>query len=139
MKILVVDDEANIRQLLQYNLQLDGHNVIVAVDGEDGLRKVSEKPDLILLDVTMPRLDGLQTCVKLKANPKTRSIPVFMLTAKSQLMDAEKAFRAGADDYLTKPFDPDKLNDRILFKMNKYKKLKSILHKLDKIRKPKNK
>jgi len=125
MKILVVDDEANIRNLLSYNLKLDGHQVILAENGVEALKKIKEKPDLVLLDVMMPEMDGLETCSKLKGNPDTRHIPVFMLTAKSQMADIEEAFRLGADDYLTKPFDPIDLNNRILKKLKQYKEAKN--------------
>jgi len=125
MKILVVDDEAYIRQLLSYNLKLDGHDVILAENGLNALEKVKEKPELILLDVMMPEMDGLETCAKLKGNPDTREIPIFMLTAKSQMRDIEDAFKIGADDYLTKPFDPLDLNNRILSKINAFRKSRS--------------
>ncbi len=122
MKILVVDDEAHIRQLLKYNLQLDGHVVLLAENGKVALDKVKENPDLILLDIMMPEQDGLETCRLLKADVKTRDIPVFFLTARSQTTDIEKAFQAGGNDYLTKPFDPNTLNDIILQKYDKCRK-----------------
>lgn len=125
MKILVVDDEPNIRQLLEYNLKLDGHEVLLAGDGAEALEKVVSDLDLILLDVMMPIMDGLETCSKLKTNPKTKDIPVFMLTAKSQMKDIEGAFSLGADGYLTKPFDPATLNTRLIKKLSNLKRPKS--------------
>jgi len=124
MKILVVEDEANIRHILKYNLELDGHSVVLAENGQQALEQMSEKPELVLLDLMMPVMDGLETCKKLKADPATKNIPVFMLTAKSQIRDIEEAFRVGADDYLTKPFDPDALSDRINTKLENFRKSK---------------
>ena len=121
MKILVVEDEANIRHILKYNLELDGHSVILAENGQPALDKMNEKPELILLDIMMPVMNGLETCKVLKADPATQDIPVFMLTAKSQINDIEEAFRVGADDYLTKPFDPDALSDRINAKLENFR------------------
>jgi len=122
MKILVVEDEANIRQVLKYNLELDGYDVITANDGTEALEKVKEAPGLILLDIMMPRMGGLEVCKRLKKDPATSDIPIFMLTAKSQLNDIEEAFRAGADDYLTKPFEPRELNAKIKKKLENYRK-----------------
>jgi two-component system, OmpR family, alkaline phosphatase synthesis response regulator PhoP len=125
MKILVVDDEENIRKLVNYNLLLDGYDVVMAVDGKEGLEKaVSEKPDLILLDIMMPEIDGLEVCSRLKKNPETRHIPIFMLSAKGQMQDLEDAFEVGADNYITKPFDVSKLSEIIMFKLNKLKEKK---------------
>lgn len=124
MKILVVEDEANIRHILKYNLELDGNSVILAENGQQALDQMSEKPELVLLDVMMPVMNGLEACKILKADPATKDIPVFMLTAKSQINDIEEAFRVGADDYLTKPFDPDALSDRINSKLENFRKSK---------------
>ncbi len=122
MKILVVEDEANIRHILKYNLELDGHSVILAENGEEALAKMDESPELILLDIMMPVMNGLEACKILKNDPETKDIPIFMLTAKSQINDIEEAFRVGADDYLTKPFDPDALSSRIEAKLENYRK-----------------
>lgn len=124
MKILVVEDEANIRHIMKYNLELDGNSVILAENGQQALDQMSEKPELVLLDVMMPVMNGLEACKILKADPATKDIPVFMLTAKSQINDIEEAFRVGADDYLTKPFDPDALSDRINSKLENFRKSK---------------
>ena len=124
MKILVVEDEANIRHILKYNLELDGNSVILAENGQQALDQMSEKPELVLLDVMMPVMNGLEACKILKADPATKDIPVFMITAKSQINDIEEAFRVGADDYLTKPFDPDALSDRINSKLENFRKSK---------------
>lgn len=122
MKILVVEDNANVQHILKYNLELDGHEVEKASNGEEALQKLDFKPDLILLDVMMPIMNGLEACAKIKSNPDTALIPIFMITAKSQLVDIEEAFKAGANDYLTKPFDPATLSARIEEKMERYRK-----------------
>ncbi|MDK2977061.1 MAG: two-component system, OmpR family, alkaline phosphatase synthesis response regulator PhoP [Candidatus Marinimicrobia bacterium] len=125
MKILLVDDEENIRKLVHYNLILDGYDVIMAVNGKEGLEKaIQEKPDLILLDIMMPEMDGLEVCSRLKKNPETRDIPIFMLSAKGQMQDLEDAYDVGADNYITKPFDVDKLSEIIQFKLKKLKEKK---------------
>jgi len=109
-KILAVDDEKHIVRLIQVNLQRAGYNVDVAYDGLEALKKVEEAPpDLIVLDVMMPQLDGFETLKRLKANPLTSEIPVIMLTAKSQDADVFRGWQSGVDCYLTKPFNPMEL------------------------------
>ena len=125
MRILIVDDEDNIRFVLKYNLELDGHTILEARNGEEALNLVKEKPDAILLDVMMPVMNGLEVCQTLKGNPDTKETPIIMLTAKSQLIDIEDAFRAGADDYLTKPFEPDEISAKIVAKVEKILKARS--------------
>ena len=123
MYILVVEDEQEIRFLLKYNLELDGHEVDTAGNGKNAMEKIEDrKPDLILMDIMMPEVDGIEATLKIKSVPENSTIPIFMLTAKSQLSDIETAFKAGADDYLTKPFDPESLNERIMVKYEKFKK-----------------
>lgn len=122
MKVLIVEDEANIRQVLKYNLELDGYDVISAKSGEEALQKVQEAPELILLDIMMPGIGGLEACKRLKNDSLTSHIPIFMLTAKSQINDIEEALRAGADDYLTKPFEPKELSNKIRVKLENYRK-----------------
>ena len=113
MKILVVEDEAYIRQILKYNLELDGHYVTLAINGQDALDKIDDTLDLILLDMMMPVMGGLELCVLLKSQPGTRCIPILMLTAKTQKDDIQEALDAGADGYLTKPFEPEFLSAHI--------------------------
>lgn len=125
MKILVVEDEANIRYILKYNLELDGHSVVFAENGEQCLDIVDDSVELILLDIMMPVMNGIETCKALKSDLQTKHIPVFMLTAKSQLNDIETAFKAGADDYLTKPFEPSELNEKIQKKLDNFRKTQS--------------
>jgi len=109
-KILVVDDERHIVRLVQVNLEREGHQVVSAFDGKEALRKVeSEKPDLIVLDVMMPHMDGFEVLKRLKSDDKTKDIPVVMLTAKAQDADVFRGWASGVDCYLTKPFNPVEL------------------------------
>ncbi|MCC6126691.1 MAG: response regulator [Pirellulales bacterium] len=113
-KILVVEDEEEIRELIAYNLVKQGYRAIPAETGEDGLRRIrAEKPDLIVLDLMLPGVDGLEVCRTLKRDPATEAIPVVMLTAKGEESDIVAGLELGADDYLTKPFSPRVLLARI--------------------------
>jgi two-component system phosphate regulon response regulator PhoB len=113
-KILVVEDESDIRELIAYNLVKQGYRVIPSETGENGLRLVrSEAPDLIVLDLMLPGVDGLEVCRTLKRDPDTASIPLVMLTAKGEEADIVTGLEMGADDYLTKPFSPRVLIARI--------------------------
>jgi len=109
-KILVVDDERHIVRLVQVNLERAGYQVVTAFDGKEALKKVdAEKPNLIVLDVMMPHMDGFETLKRLRANAATKSIPVIMLTAKAQDADVFRGWASGVDCYLTKPFNPMEL------------------------------
>jgi two-component system phosphate regulon response regulator PhoB len=113
-RILVIEDEADLQQLLDYNLKQAGHEVIAALRAEDGLRLASEHvPDLVVLDLMLPDLSGTEVCKALKRNPKTRSIPVLMLTAKGEEIDRVLGFELGAEDYVVKPFSIRELLLRI--------------------------
>jgi two-component system, OmpR family, alkaline phosphatase synthesis response regulator PhoP len=112
-KILVVDDEKDIVDLLKYNLQKEGYKVITAYDGEEALEKILSKPDLILLDIMMPKYDGFEVCKKMKNNPHTASIPVIFLTAKNAEVDEVLGLELGADDYIEKPISIRKIIARI--------------------------
>ena len=113
-KILVVDDEVYIVHILDFSLGVEGYDVMTALDGEQALAKVAQdKPDLIVLDIMMPKLDGYETCKALKSDPETRDIPVILLSAKGRNVDQKVGFEVGADDYITKPFSPRKLVERI--------------------------
>jgi len=113
-KILVVDDEIYIVHILDFSLGMEGYEVVTALDGEQGLEKArTQRPDLIVLDIMMPKLDGYETCKMLKADPETRSIPIILLSAKGRNIDQKIGFEVGADDYITKPFSPRKLVERI--------------------------
>jgi DNA-binding response OmpR family regulator len=109
-RILICDDDPAILRVLQVNLEVEGYEALLAHHGEEALEVAQrEKPDLIILDIMMPRLDGYQTCERLKASDDTKQIPVVFLSAKAQASDIEKGKGYGVDDYLTKPFDPDTL------------------------------
>ena len=113
-KILVVDDEEDIVDFLSYNLKSKGYEVVTASSGEECLEKVeSDKPDLILLDVMLEGISGIQACKKLKKNPKTKDIPIIMLTAKTTEKDIISGLNSGADDYIVKPFSLNILFARI--------------------------
>jgi DNA-binding response OmpR family regulator len=106
-RVLVVDDDEVIRQLIAVNLTLEGFDVVTAVDGKDCLEKVVEaNPDVITLDVMMPRLDGWVTATQLRRNPETAGIKVVLITARAQEDDRSRGRQIGVDAYLTKPFDP---------------------------------
>jgi DNA-binding response OmpR family regulator len=105
--VLVVDDDEVIRQLIAVNLTLEGFDVVTAVDGHDCMEKVADvHPDVITLDVMMPRLDGWATATKLRKNPETAGIRVVLITARAQEDDRDRGRQIGVDAYLTKPFDP---------------------------------
>jgi DNA-binding response OmpR family regulator len=108
--ILVVDDDPKIVRVVEINLTQAGYQVRTAADGEEALAVVAkERPDLVLLDVMMPRLDGFETLKRLKADPASTDIPVVMLTARAQDEDVFEGYGAGAQWYLTKPFEPEEL------------------------------
>jgi len=112
LKILVCDDERNIVRLIQVNLERMGHEVVSAFDGREALEKVAtEKPELILLDVMMPYVDGIEVLKSIRKNPETAKIPVIMLTVKAQQGDDLKGLAAGANMYMTKPFNPIDLQE----------------------------
>jgi two-component system alkaline phosphatase synthesis response regulator PhoP/two-component system response regulator VicR len=110
LKILVCDDERHIVRLIQVNLERQGWNVVTAYDGKEGLEKVkSEKPDLLVLDVMMPYMDGFEVLKSIRKDPEMEKLPVIMLTAKAQDKDVFEGYHYGADMYLTKPFNPREL------------------------------
>jgi CheY-like chemotaxis protein len=109
-RVLVVDDDEVIRQLIAVNLTLEGFDVATAVDGQDCLDKVQAiNPDVITLDVMMPRLDGWETAIQLRKSPETAHIKVVLITARAQEDDIARGASVGADAYLTKPFDPGEM------------------------------
>lgn len=113
-KILVVDDEKDIIELIRYNLEKEGLKVITATSGEEAIRRASnENPQLIVLDLMLPGIDGLEVCRILKRETKTSSIPIVMLTVKSDETDIVVGLELGADDYITKPFSPRILAARV--------------------------
>ena len=113
-KILIVDDEADILTLLEYNLEKAGFKVISANDGPDAVEITKrEKPDIIILDIMLPSMEGTEVCKILKSGDATRHIPIIMLTAKGEEVDRIVGFELGADDYITKPFSPRELILRV--------------------------
>jgi two-component system phosphate regulon response regulator PhoB len=113
-KILVIEDEADIRQVLDYNLRTAGHDVIVVERGREGLLAAREqRPDLVLLDLMLPDVSGTEVCRAIKDDPSTRTTPVVMLTARAEEIDRVVGFEIGADDYVTKPFSVRELVLRI--------------------------
>ncbi|MFV0635762.1 winged helix-turn-helix domain-containing protein [Mitsuokella sp. WILCCON 0060] len=112
MQILVVDDEASIRELLAFNLKKNGYEVETAADGREALAK-APKADLVLLDIMLPEIDGLEVCRRLKSSPQTNGIPIIMLTAKAEEIDRVLGLEMGADDYVVKPFSMRELIARV--------------------------
>ena len=113
-KIVVIEDEVDILEVINYNLSKEGFDVCSALDGEEGLALVKkEVPDLVLLDLMLPGLDGIEICRKLKTDYSTRSIPIIMVTAKGEESDIVLGLGMGADDYMVKPFRPRELIARI--------------------------
>ena len=112
--ILVVEDEEDIRELLKYNLEKEGYQVFGAATGEEGLRAVRDRrPDLILLDLMLPGLDGLEVCRRIRGEAQTQPLPIIMLTAKGEEADIVTGLELGADDYIVKPFSPRVLLARL--------------------------
>ncbi len=112
--ILVVDDEREIRELLRYNLEREGYQVLTAQDGDQALARIfSAHPDLVLLDLLLPGLNGLEVLREVRQEPSTREIPVLLLTARGAEMDKLLGFERGADDYITKPFSPREVIARV--------------------------
>ena len=113
-KVLVIDDDPVILELLRVNFEIEGFAVVSAGDGREGLERAKrDKPDVILSDIMMPRMDGLDLVTALRSDPKTRAVPVILLSAKAQNAEVKAGLEAGADDYVTKPFDPLELIDRV--------------------------
>jgi DNA-binding response OmpR family regulator len=113
-KILIAEDERDIRDLIAFTLRFAGHEVIATANGEEALHMALQTvPDLILLDVRMPRMTGYEACRQIKAEDKTSHIPVVFLSAKGQESEVQTGLAAGASEYILKPFSPDNLTERI--------------------------
>jgi DNA-binding response OmpR family regulator len=113
-KLLIVDDESDLVEMLSLRLEANDYQVISASDGQDGLDKArSELPDLIILDVMLPKIDGYKVCRMLKFDEKYKQIPVILFTARTQASDIKLGADVGADAYITKPFEPDILLDKV--------------------------
>jgi two-component system alkaline phosphatase synthesis response regulator PhoP len=112
-RILVVDDEKNIRDLLKFNLEKEGYDIVQAKDGKEALEKVKDNIDLVVLDLMLPEIDGLNVCKKIRSDEKLGDLPIIMLTAKSEDIDRIIGLELGADDYLAKPFSLAELENRV--------------------------
>jgi CheY-like chemotaxis protein len=113
-KILIAEDERDIRDLVAFTLRFAGHEVFAATNGEEAVELAPRvKPDLVLMDVRMPRMTGYEACRALKADPVLKHIPVIFLSAKGQESEIQQGLDAGAEEYLLKPFAPDQLTDRV--------------------------
>jgi diguanylate cyclase (GGDEF)-like protein len=125
--ILVADDDEDIARFVEVNLRLEGFDVVVVGDGERALEAAHDLlPDLVLLDVMMPKLDGYQVCEKLRSDPRTRHLSVVMLTAKSLSTDKVVGLTTGADDYISKPFDPLELVARVKSALRRSRELRDV-------------
>lgn len=112
--VYVIEDESDIAELIRFNLSLEGYNVEIFFSGETGLKAVeNKKPDLVLLDLMLPGLSGIEICKKIKSQSATETLPIIMLTAKGEEADIVKGLESGADDYMTKPFSPKVLLARV--------------------------
>ncbi len=119
-KILIVDDEVDLLETVRFPLEIEGYHVLVASNGEDALNQArKENPDMILLDLMLPKLDGYKVCRLLKFDERYKHIPILMLTAKTQEKDRVIGMETGADEYITKPFDMDYLMKKVKEYLNK--------------------
>ena len=119
-QILVVDDDRNLRKIIATNLELAGYDVTAAANGEEALTALEQlQPDLVILDVMMPAMDGYEVARRIRAHPVNARVPIIMLTAKSEVEDKISGFDAGADDYITKPFGPQELLARVKAKIRR--------------------
>ncbi len=113
-RILVVDDEIYIVHILEFTLTMEGYDVVTAADGDEALRKVEQdRPDLLVLDIMMPRMDGYEVCRRLREQEETSDLPVILLSAKGRPIDRETGMEVGANDYIVKPFSPRRLLEKI--------------------------
>src|SRR5438552_263130 len=125
--ILVVDDDPDIARFVEVNLRSVGYDVLVASDGEEALSRAEEvRPDLVLLDVMMPRIDGFEVAQRLRRNPRTASTSIIMLTAKALSSDKVMGLTAGADDYIIKPFDPIELLARVKTTLRRARDMRNL-------------
>ena len=122
-KILVVDDEADLVETLKFRLEISGYDVSTALDGQEGLKKArTENPDLVILDLMLPKLDGYRVCRMLKFDEKYKDIPIILFSARVQESDIKMGEEQGADAYITKPFDPKALLAKIDELLIKYQR-----------------
>jgi CheY-like chemotaxis protein len=122
-RILIAEDEPDIRELVAFTLRFAGHEVVATSNGEEALHKASEYiPDIILMDVRMPRMTGYDACRAMKADPLLKNIPVVFLSAKGQDSEIQTGLDAGAEEYMLKPFAPDQLTERVKVILGKFGK-----------------
>jgi len=135
-KVLVIDDEESIRELIRFNLEMAGFSVELAADGQEGLDKLDDSIDLVILDLMLPVLDGLAVCREIRSHPEFKDLPIIMLTTRGEEIDRVLGLEMGADDYLTKPFSPRELIARIkaiLRRVGNNKSLQNEEEEADKI------
>ena len=121
--VLVVDDDPVILKLLEVNFEMEGFRVLTAADGGEGLRQArTNSPDIVISDVMMPKVDGLELATALKSDPKTANLPVILLSARAQTADVQRGLDVGVDEYVTKPFDPLELVDLVLSVLDRVKR-----------------
>ena len=132
-KILLVDDEKDLVEFLEYNLSQEGFDVITAYNGEEAIEKMDNNPSLVILDVMMPKMDGYQACSKIRSIAGFENIPIMFLTAKSSELDEVHGLNIGADDYIQKPVSPKKLVARVKSKLRKMKKTQDLKAKTQKV------
>lgn len=122
-KILIAEDEKDIRDLITFTLNFAGHEVLQASNGEEAVQMaLSEKPDLVLLDVRMPYMNGYDACIKMKSEESLKDLPVVFLSAKGQETEVQTGLQAGAAEYILKPFSPDQLIERVKINLARYGK-----------------
>lgn len=132
VKILVVDDEKSIVELIKFNLEREGFKVITAFNGYEALEKArNEKPELIILDVMLPGIDGIEVCRSLSSDSNTRQIPIIMLSARTEEVDKVLGLEMGADDYITKPFSPRELIARVKARIRRTQSMQSDIASRD--------
>lgn len=128
-KILIVDDEVNVLRMLGYALEAQGYEVLVAESGKDALTKVlavSERPDLMILDINLPDISGVEICQQLRSKPETADLPIIMLSARTQVAHKITGLQAGADEYVTKPFDSDEMLARVAALLDRTRRLRQV-------------
>ncbi len=122
-KIVIAEDEPDIRELIAFTLRFAGHEVITGANGQEGYQLAKQhKPDLVMLDVRMPKMTGYEACQSIKAEPEIAHIPVIFLSAKGQETEIEQGLSVGAEQYLLKPFAPDQLTQQVTEVLKKYGK-----------------
>ncbi len=137
-KILIVDDEKNIRDLLKFNLENEGYKTVDAFDGKEALKKIDPDIDLVILDLMLPEIDGLNVCKKIRNDPAIGDLPIIMLTAKGEEIDRILGLELGADDYITKPFNTRELIARVKALLRRIAMTKDYGKKANKVIKLKN-